>query len=228
MRRDKMQLNRNAKIVLIACGSFNPPTILHLRMFERARDFLRERGWTCVAGILSPVADNFAKPELIAAPKRLRMCELAVETSDWLRASGWECAKTHWSRTLDVLDHHKEEVEEEFGPDAHLMMICGADLLDSFNTIKPDGSRLWELEHLKRILRDYGVVVLERENAVPEETLRKLPLDEKQNVMIVRDETFPNQLSSTRLRAALRRGHSIRYCTPDAVNNFIREHNLYA
>lgn len=28
--------------VLIACGSFNPPTLTHLRMFEAARDELRK------------------------------------------------------------------------------------------------------------------------------------------------------------------------------------------
>ena len=29
-------------VVLLACGSFNPPTIAHLRMFELAADALRE------------------------------------------------------------------------------------------------------------------------------------------------------------------------------------------
>jgi nicotinic acid mononucleotide adenylyltransferase len=29
-------------VVLLACGSFNPPTIAHLRMFELASDALRE------------------------------------------------------------------------------------------------------------------------------------------------------------------------------------------
>ena len=56
---------QNAKVVLLACGSFNPPTILHLRMFEAARDFLRF-GFGCevVEGIISPVADQFEKAEL--------------------------------------------------------------------------------------------------------------------------------------------------------------------
>ena len=30
-----------SNVVLILCGSFNPPTYLHLRMFERAKDFLQ-------------------------------------------------------------------------------------------------------------------------------------------------------------------------------------------
>ena len=30
------------RTVLVACGSFNPPTVMHLRMFELARDHLKE------------------------------------------------------------------------------------------------------------------------------------------------------------------------------------------
>ena len=31
-------------MVLLSCGSFNPPTIMHLRMFELAADALRKVG----------------------------------------------------------------------------------------------------------------------------------------------------------------------------------------
>lgn len=39
---EKFELNNtntmhNAKIVLLACGSFNPPTYMHLRMFGNER-----------------------------------------------------------------------------------------------------------------------------------------------------------------------------------------------
>lgn len=34
--------SRGKPCVLIACGSFNPPTLTHLRMFEAARDELRK------------------------------------------------------------------------------------------------------------------------------------------------------------------------------------------
>ena len=33
-------------VVLLSCGSFNPPTIMHLRMFELAADALRRVGST--------------------------------------------------------------------------------------------------------------------------------------------------------------------------------------
>lgn len=61
-----------ARVALLACGCYNPPTIMHLRMFESARDFLESRfGCKVVEGILSPVADYFGKPDLLPAKHRL-------------------------------------------------------------------------------------------------------------------------------------------------------------
>ena len=31
------------RVIFLACGSFNPPTNMHLRLFELARDHFRER-----------------------------------------------------------------------------------------------------------------------------------------------------------------------------------------
>jgi nicotinamide mononucleotide adenylyltransferase len=49
------------KVLLLACGSFNPPTLLHLRMFEVARDTLRKQGLQVVGGVISPVHDGYGK-----------------------------------------------------------------------------------------------------------------------------------------------------------------------
>ena len=89
--------------------------------------------------VFSPVADRFGKSELVAAPHRLRMCELATRSSQWLRADGWECEKSEWSRTLTVLQFHLEQLCAKHGGELRLIMVCGADLLDSFTVIKPDG-----------------------------------------------------------------------------------------
>ena len=31
------------RVIFLACGSFNPPTNMHLRLFELAKDHFRER-----------------------------------------------------------------------------------------------------------------------------------------------------------------------------------------
>ena len=58
-------------VVLVACGSFSPITYLHLRMFEMAKDYVRQNtDWEIVGGYLSPVSDQYKKPGLLAAEHR--------------------------------------------------------------------------------------------------------------------------------------------------------------
>jgi nicotinamide mononucleotide adenylyltransferase len=58
-------------IVLVACGSFSPVTYLHLRMFEMAKDYVRQNTeFEIVGGYLSPVSDKYKKPGLLSAQHR--------------------------------------------------------------------------------------------------------------------------------------------------------------
>ena len=58
-------------VVLVACGSFSPVTYLHLRMFEMAKDYVRQNtDFEIVGGYLSPVSDQYRKPGLLAAEHR--------------------------------------------------------------------------------------------------------------------------------------------------------------
>lgn len=56
----------SSRIVLLACGSFNPPHYLHARIFEVARNYLtkRNRETQVVHGWISPVSDGYGKPGL--------------------------------------------------------------------------------------------------------------------------------------------------------------------
>ncbi|KAK6043568.1 hypothetical protein COOONC_18927, partial [Cooperia oncophora] len=49
----------------------------------------------------------------------------------------------------------------------------------------------------------------------------------EKNIYIIEDETFPNDLRCSRIRTALRRGESVKYCLDDDVIEYINEHNLY-
>ena len=58
-------------IVLVACGSFSPVTYLHLRMFEMAKDYVRQNtDFEILGGYLSPVSDMYKKPGLLSARHR--------------------------------------------------------------------------------------------------------------------------------------------------------------
>lgn len=70
-------------VILVATGSFNPPTFMHLRMFELARDALNSYGYCVIGGYMSPVNDAYNKKGLISAEHRLRLCHLACKSSDF-------------------------------------------------------------------------------------------------------------------------------------------------
>ena len=91
------------------------------------------------------------------------------------------------------------------------------------------GKNLWDPKDVEAIIRDFGIIILERANSTSNFTLSQIPGATKYsgNIVSLVDETFPNDVSSTKLRAALKRGESIRYCTPDPVVDYILENELY-
>ncbi|KAI5612225.1 nicotinamide nucleotide adenylyltransferase 1, partial [Silurus asotus] len=92
------------RVVLLACGSFNPITNMHLRMFELARDHLEETGrYSVVKGIISPVGDAYKKKGLIEACHRVKMARLATESSSWISVDDWECQQAEWVETAKVI-----------------------------------------------------------------------------------------------------------------------------
>ena len=47
----KAMANQVRNALLLSCGSFNPPTIMHLRLFELARDHLTTCGYDVLGGM---------------------------------------------------------------------------------------------------------------------------------------------------------------------------------
>lgn len=111
-------------VILLMCGSFNPITNMHLRLFEIARDYLQDDGrYKVVKGILSPVSDHYKKKGLISASHRVEMARLATKGSDWIHVDAWESEQDAWIETIKVMRHyshvctmegcHEEELEEQ-------------------------------------------------------------------------------------------------------------------
>ncbi|GCC34156.1 hypothetical protein chiPu_0012629 [Chiloscyllium punctatum] len=100
------------EVVLLACGSFNPITNMHLRMFELARDYLHQTGkYKVIKGIISPVGDAYKKKGLIEVKHRLAMVRKATESSDWVTESSWESQQEEWLETAKVLRYHSEHLD---------------------------------------------------------------------------------------------------------------------
>ncbi|CDW60686.1 CTP transf 2 domain containing protein [Trichuris trichiura] len=236
--------------VLLCCGSFNPPTILHLRMFEIARDYLNENtDFEVIGGVLSPVHDSYGKKDLCASDHRIEMAKLATSSSDWIGIDKWECAQSSWSRTVQVLRHlsrllevylHRKEkisfkqylsiydlghvqCENPVADESRVMLLCGADLLESFSV-----KDLWSTDDMTEILSTFGMVVITRSGSDPFRYVYEndLVYRYQKNVHIV-TEWIPNEISSTAIRRALRRKASVRYLVSDAVLEYIEANKLY-
>ena len=102
-------------------------------------------------------------------------------------------------------------------------MICGGDLLESFSV-----PNLWKDEDIEAMVRSFGLVVITREGSNPEQYVDKHPIvsQYKENIYIVK-ERITNDISSTKIREAVKDGKSIKFFVDDTVIQYISEHNLY-
>ncbi|XP_034027437.1 nicotinamide/nicotinic acid mononucleotide adenylyltransferase 1-like [Thalassophryne amazonica] len=241
-------------VVLLACGSFNPITNMHLRMFELARDHLEDTGlYRIVKGVISPVNDAYKKKGLIEASHRVEMARLATENSEWITVDPWESLQFEWMETAAVMRYHskslsgdqddvdkedtvhyakKRRTEEntswsssqhERMDDPQLMLLCGADVLESFAV-----PNLWKEEDIAEIVGHYGMVCITRSGSDPSKIINQSDIlwRHRKNIHVVR-EWVTNDISATHVRQALRRGQSVRYLLPDAVVDYVRERGLY-
>ncbi|KAL5720623.1 nicotinamide-nucleotide adenylyltransferase [Ranunculus cassubicifolius] len=213
-------------LVLVATGSFNPPTFMHLRMFELARDALNSDNHHVLGGYMSPVNDAYKKKGLISAQHRIQLCNLACKTSSFVMVDPWEANQDSYQRTLTVLSRIRDNICERnsiLKESLRVMLLCGSDLVESFSV-----PGVWIPEQVEAICRDYGVVCVRREGKDIEKviSLDGVLSRYKSNIRIV-DELVPNQISSSRVRECVSKGLSIKYLTADEVIHYINQHSLY-
>ncbi|XP_047396334.1 nicotinamide/nicotinic acid mononucleotide adenylyltransferase 1 [Sciurus carolinensis] len=256
-----MDKSEKTEVVLLACGSFNPITNMHLRLFELAKDYLNGTGkYRVIKGIISPVGDAYKKKGLIPAHHRIIMAELATKSSNWVEVDTWESLQKEWTETVKVLRHHQEKLEagscdhkqnspvperpgrkrkwveqrqdssqkKSLDPKAkgvpQVKLLCGADFLESFGV-----PNLWKSEDITRIVADYGLICVTRDGSDAQRFIYESDVlwRHQSNIHLV-NEWINNDISSTKIRRALRRGQSIRYLVPDLVQEYIEKHDLYS
>ena len=237
------------KSIIVSCGSFNPPTIMHLRLFELARTYLSKCGYDVLGGMMSPTHDKYQKKSLIPSQHRIRMVQLSVENYDFVKCSKWEASQEEWTRTRPVLEEYLRQIRlvvqnpetelehfphlpdllrnvshEQVTPNNfRLFFLCGADLLESFSV-----PGMWKREDIEAIVKNFGLIVISREGSSPEKYVEKHDILKiyKDNIHIV-TEKIPNDISSTRIRDAVKRGDSIKFFVADPVIQYIEDNRLY-
>jgi len=217
-------------VVLVACGSFSPVTYLHLRMFEMAKDYVRQNTeFEILGGYLSPVSDMYKKPGLLSAQHRVNMCTLGAEdTSTWLMVDPWE-AFQDYQRTAVVLDHFDYHINTVLGGartadgeqrNIRIMLLAGSDLI---STMSEPG--VWSYSDLDHILGRYGTFIVERAGSGMDQATDSLARW-RNNIHLI-SQLIQNDVSSTKVRLFIRRGLSVRYLLPANVVDYIEQNGLY-
>jgi len=246
---------QHSGVVLLACGSFNPPTRLHMEMFTRSRDVLARRGMHVVAGVMSPVNDGYGKPALAPGARRVEMCRLAARAIPWVVVDPWEAEQSEHVRTVFALRRLRDVVEAAVGlrapregadkgshstgpitgadatPSAgpgapRVMLLCGTDLLASFAI-----PGVWREDHKAEILRDFGVVCCSRAGQSVEDVSATLPGQVRELALsgAIDAPMHPNSVSSTAVRASIACGDwpAVHSMVDEAVVDYVRRHGLY-
>jgi nicotinate-nucleotide adenylyltransferase len=182
-------------------GTFDPPHVAHLALAERAREQL---GLDRV--VFVPAARPPHKPaeSVSDADVRLAMTRLAVQGNPAFRVSRYELLRGGTSFTVDTLRALKRA-----HPRARLYLLIGADSLADFHT--------WREPDLIRRLAT--LVVAGRPGARSAGAGR--------GRRFVRLGGPALDVSSSEIRARLRRGLSVRYLVPDAVVRYATRRRVY-
>lgn len=191
-------------------GTFDPIHYGHLLIAESAREQLLLDQVRFV-----PAGDPPHKPgvPVTAARSRVEMLRLAIAGCPALTVDVRELDRPGPTFTVDTLQSIADDE-----PEAELFFLMGADSLRDFLTWK----------HPDRIATLARLVVCNRRGiAMPtsDQIIAWVGRDIASRVLTV---TMPGvDLSATELRERIRSGRSIRFLTPRAVEQYIRETRLY-
>ena len=194
-------------------GSFDPIHIGHLIIAEQISERLTLDLVLLIPCNMPPHKDA---ANLTAGRHRLRMVEIAIEGNPRFQACDIELTRGGVSYSVDTVT----SLKSQYGRGTEFYFIVGADSLIELAT--------WR--EYKRLLSLCTVVTAAR----PGCDLGSLPLQEglctPEEIAVLKRHIMETPLigiSSTEIRQRRQSGESIRYLVPDAVENYIIEHNLY-
>ena len=187
-------------------GTFDPVHLGHLIVAEQARTHLRLDHVLFVPANVSPLKRSATA---FSGGDRCKMVELALLDNPAFSVSRLDLDRPGPSYTVDTLAALREE-----HPQAQLFFVMGADSLASLRQWRRPNEiiGLSRIAVLRRPGTDVDLAALDR--ALP-------GLAAAVDVV----ETLQLDISSTDIRRRLRRGQSIRYLVPNAVREYIMEHN---
>ncbi len=181
-------------------GTFNPVHIGHLAIAQMAKE---AQGLDKVIFVPSNWPPHKHSSILIASSHRYRMVKLAIGRNPAFGLSDYEIKKKGPSYTIDTLRHFRKKYPRE----TKMFFIIGGDLL----------SQLKEWKFIHEILKIAQFIAVNR----PSQKTRKTGVPYISVAMPGID------ISSSYLRARIRRRRTVKYFVADQVIGYIEKHKLY-
>lgn len=191
-------------------GTFNPVHIGHLILAENAYDSLR-----LDKVIFMPTGKSYLKDpsKILPAQARIELLNAAVYGNDHFSVSDYETKKSGNTYTFETLTELNSVDEDE-----ELYFMIGE---DSFYSIES-----WREP---KIIFDNCVLVVAPRDHEPDEKLVaiRMHLEETYGAKIELLDAPDIDISSSMIRERIKKGKSIRYYVPEAVEKIIYEHGYY-
>ena len=197
------------KGIAIFGGSFNPPINSH---FILAKEILTKYN-RIEKIIFVPVSTKYKKDNLIADKHRYDMLKIMCNNQQKLEVSNIELITDKQLYTIQTLDFFKKMYKEN-----EIYFIMGTDNLKEIKTWREPA----------RLLEEYKIIVLERENDKLENIIKESELLIKyKNSLIKVDEIDKIFLSSTMIRDKIKKGEDVKEFINEEVFEYIKENKLY-
>ena len=198
------------KAIAIFGGSFNPPLNSHL---ELAKQILENLNYIEKI-IYVPVSTKYnRKSNLIEDAHRYNMLKIMCEDEKNLEVSDIELTYKRQLYTIETLDIFKSKYQKY-----DIYFIMGTDNLKDLHTWKEP----------ERILRDYKIIALKREEDKLEEIIENDELLKKNKSSIIEVKKIkPIKISSTIIRKKIKNGENIEEFLKNGVLGYIFQNELY-
>ena len=204
-----------AERILLMGGSFDPVHHGHLIV---ARAVAEATGAGRVFLIPAARPPHKAGPS-VSGEHRLAMLREAVKGDPMFEVRDLELARAGPSYTYDTVT----ALVSSLGPDAKLLWLIGADMLEDL----PTWSRAEQLLEIVQIVTAVRPPWDRRLDSVFSKLERELPARQIASLkeFVVRGPLV--EISSSDIRSRVRSGRSIRYLTTDSVRTYIQKSRLY-
>lgn len=197
------------KSIVIYGGSFNPPHNMHFLIANKVMEIYKQ----VERIIFIPINSKYPKEGLIENKYRYNMLKKVIEKNNKFELSDLDMYGEESILRINVL----EEMQKKF-KNKEIWVLIGSDNL----------KRIHEWYRAEELLRNYKILVMERNEDTVENIINKNELLRKNKDNIKKlNLDIKSDLSSTYIRNQIKNNRNIKDLVPNEVYEYIKENKLY-